>query len=535
MERPNWLRLDTAVAGVLGIALVVLGLWASPASAAEATDRVQGGSRAETAARVAKQTYQDGAETAVIARQRAFPDALAGSSLAGLANAPVLLTDREMLSDPTASALEELGVSNVILLGGEQAIAPTVAAELEANGYNTSRRSGDLGEGRAGTAATIAREVNGNIGTLNGERVVFVANGGQFPDALVAGPVAFANRNPIVLASQEGLPDPTAEALSAIAPDRAILLGGDAVLSEQVVNEINALGIPTGRLAGRDRTDTAAAFADFALDAAGFDTETLFLTRGDDFPDALAAAPYAGSLQAPIMLTRSPDRLSYDLLQWTVDHSDRANQLVRAIGGEQALSPRVLRRVAESAVAPDRGYTYQLGVRGDVESDVRYFAEHVDWTFTDQRGWSLDNDLRFSPAREGADADFNIYLASPQAVANAAPVCSAQYSCTVGNDVYINDERWENATPSFSARTLSEYRHYVVLHEMGHAFDLDHANCPAAGEPAPVMQQQSISLEGCESQVWPLPYELDAVRDRTLGSGSAGMSSTPESSTATRK
>jgi hypothetical protein len=56
-----------------------------------------------------------------------------------------------------------------------------------------------------------------------------------------------------------------------------------------------------------------------------------------------------------------------------------------------------------------------------------------------------------------------VWLAAPQDVAAASPGCGAQWSRRVGDDVIINSDRWEQVT----------------------------ATCPAPGQPAPVMQQQS--------------------------------------------
>ena len=159
---------------------------------------------------------------------------------------------------------------------------------------------------------------------------------------------------------------------------------------------------------------------------------------------------------------------------------------------------------------PQIKVAYQLGTKGDVESDFSTFRKRVTDTLRNHAGWSLSGAVEFVPA--GFSAELRIWLADPQAVDNAAPVCSAQWSCRVGDDVYINEERWDHATETYSDRSLKDYRHYVVTHEVGHWLELDHAECPRQGAPAPVMMQESKSLDGCRTRVWPLPRERAAAR-----------------------
>ena len=50
---------------------------------------------------------------------------------------------------------------------------------------------------------------------------------------------------------------------------------------------------------------------------------------------------------------------------------------------------------------------------------------------------------------------------------------------------------------------LDDYRAYMINHEVGHYLGFGHVTCPAAGSASPVMQQQSITLNGCEPNPWP--------------------------------
>ncbi len=88
--------------------------------------------------------------------------------------------------------------------------------------------------------------------------------------------------------------------------------------------------------------------------------------------------------------------------------------------------------------------------------------------------------------------------------------CDVEWSCRVGRSVIINDKRWVDASAAWNASggTLRDYRHMVVNHEVGHWLGHGHLHCAGAGQLAPVMQQQSIDLEGCKFNPWPLTSEL---------------------------
>ncbi len=153
--------------------------------------------------------------------------------------------------------------------------------------------------------------------------------------------------------------------------------------------------------------------------------------------------------------------------------------------------------------------TYQVSSRGDVGRDLGEFRTVVRSTLNDVRGWSLGGTVRFKPAQTGAD--LRIWLASPVEVAAAHPTCDELFSCRVGPDVFINITRWRDGPTGERDAPLAAYRRYVVNHEVGHWLGLDHRDCPAPGRPAPVMLQQTISLDGCDPRTWPVAGELRRV------------------------
>ena len=75
----------------------------------------------------------------------------------------------------------------------------------------------------------------------------------------------------------------------------------------------------------------------------------------------------------------------------------------------------------------------------------------------------------FEPSTDG-NCDFNIVLAQASTLLTFSSVCSEQYSCRVGNNVIINDDRWNSGTDVWmpGGGDLARYRTMVINHEVGH-------------------------------------------------------------------
>jgi hypothetical protein len=139
------------------------------------------------------------------------------------------------------------------------------------------------------------------------------------------------------------------------------------------------------------------------------------------------------------------------------------------------------------------------------------FAAVVAATYADPRGWAANGRLVFRKVATGGD--FTIRLSVADRVPGFEPtVCNAIYSCTVGRNVIINESRWRGGPTTFRwPGDLLSYRQMVINHETGHWLGLDHRYCRAAGQPAPIMQQQSKGLQGCTANPWPTAGERTAV------------------------
>lgn len=154
-----------------------------------------------------------------------------------------------------------------------------------------------------------------------------------------------------------------------------------------------------------------------------------------------------------------------------------------------------------------RSVKYQVTTRGVISADFNTFKAQVQETLDDSRGWARLG-VKFEQVASGGE--FTVVLSEASQVPTFASICDSTYSCQVGNYVVINQDRWQGATPSWNnaGGDLRNYRHMVVNHETGHWLGHRHANCGGPGQAAPVMQQQSINLQGCKFNAWPLDSEI---------------------------
>lgn len=206
--------------------------------------------------------------------------------------------------------------------------------------------------------------------------------------------------------------------------------------------------------------------------------------------------------------------------QEATDQPQCGQHNLHCIGEKLAVGTDVLRTLpsvdVEVPTIPKVAHTvnYSIESRGTLSIGLAEFKAQTSQTLNNtQQGWAQLG-IEFREVAEGGE--FTFVLAEASQVPTFSPACDSTYSCRVGRYVIINEDRWLGATPSWNAAggSLRGYRHMVVNHEVGHWLGHDHRNCPGAGQPAPLMQQQSIDLQGCTFNPWPLENELNSP---TLG------------------
>ena len=170
---------------------------------------------------------------------------------------------------------------------GTRTLAADGCATAESQDWPITRLAGP---DRYATAACVAR-----VGYPDGADTVLLARGdaaGGFADALAGTVLARATDAPVLLTGPTSLAPATRDALTTLAPDRVIVLGGSVAIAEPVVDQVRQVVPDVTRLAGDTRAGTAAQIAEQVPGTATFVVNS---RRPADALTAGAAAARAGA------------------------------------------------------------------------------------------------------------------------------------------------------------------------------------------------------------------------------------------------
>jgi putative cell wall-binding protein len=210
--------------------------------------------------------------------------------------------------------------------------------------------------------------------------VVSIATSFEYADALAGAPLAAHLDGPLLLSHRDRLSDATATEVERLQARDAVLLGGPAALSEQVADDLRAMGVRVQRLGGANRFETAAQIA-FNLP----DSDEVFIAQGIDadlnrgWPDALSASGLAAAEVKPVLLVRS------DQLPPETAGQLRPDVDATIIGGTASVSEAVARaidarsRTVRRLAGPDR---YATSVEVAQEAERRRVPDTTIWVAT---------------------------------------------------------------------------------------------------------------------------------------------------------
>jgi putative cell wall-binding protein len=329
------------------------------------SSRIQGQVMTDTSANLFQRSLGSCSfgRTAVLATSDNYPDALSAAYLAAQYDTAVIITPTAAVAQATLDALRLEGVTTVLVVGGPLAISPADIATLrstqayfcgppETPAFHIGGAPWMLsvtqifGQDQYGTAQQVAQYVPaGNIGHsvvpgayggtyndttgANGTaatsvptanmKTAILATGVNFPDAMAASATSWGENLPILLTEKGSLAPEAAAAILNLGIQQVIVMGGPDAISDNVLTQLEAMGVSTFRIAGIDMTDTAQLLAQFELnrlnassvpEGLGWITTGgvgLTVTRGDNWQDALSASAFAGDRNSPILVTFDPN------------------------------------------------------------------------------------------------------------------------------------------------------------------------------------------------------------------------------------
>ena len=255
----------------------------------EAVIRIAGADRIETSLMLADRLKEvlgiEKFNSVIVASALNFPDALTGSYLAAVKDAPILLTYDASHEKVLAYIGEKLAPGGTVyILGGESAVSAAFENMAKTGGLNTKRVAGS---DRFGTNLAIMEEAG-----VSADQPVLIATAVNFADSLSASAAGL----PMVLVYGSLREDQLA--FLETTSRNFIIIGGTAAVSEELEAELAAIGT-VERLAGDGRYQTSVMVAQKFIAA----PEAVILAYSRNFPDGLCGGPVAYALGAPLILT----------------------------------------------------------------------------------------------------------------------------------------------------------------------------------------------------------------------------------------
>ncbi len=297
--------------------------------------RIDGADRYIVAASVAKDMPPS--DTVVIASglNDKFADALAGSSVAGLYQAPILMTTQTTLPAATIEEIQRRQPTQAIIMGGDDTVNPVIETQLMTLGIQTVKRID--GANRYAVSVNAAKELKRVLGPDQMRDGALVASGMVFPDALSASPIASDSQIPILLVSSKGLPTEVATYLQSESKITQVTTVGGSV-PKAAIDKLQSLGRQITKIDGADRY--AVNFN--VTKVFGVDLNYLVFAVGTKFPDALSGGPFASSLSSnlsPLFLT--PTAQLPANLQTYLNDNKADIQVIYILGGTDSVSEAV--------------------------------------------------------------------------------------------------------------------------------------------------------------------------------------------------
>ena len=295
----------------------------------ENVQRISGENRVQTAIEVSKKMFKEGTNKVVLANQDNYSDVLTAAPFAKANNASLLYVSSNSISKEVMSEIARLKAKEITIIGGEKSVDEGLKKELEKRNFKVDRLSG---ADRYKTSAQIAAKlIDGKTTTLE------IASGENYADALSLNNAAEKDKAPILLVRVNAIDKSVEDVIKSSKASLINIAGGEKSVSENTKANIKKISNATvNRIGGVDRYETSILLAKYSGAK-----EVVVVASGENFADALVAAPFSAKQKGAILLTNK-EKLGQKAEQFIKDTKFNKSCV---IGGEKSVSEEVINQL----------------------------------------------------------------------------------------------------------------------------------------------------------------------------------------------
>lgn len=295
----------------------------------ENVQRISGENRVQTSIEVSKKMFKEGTNKVVLANQDNYSDVLTAAPFAKANNASLLYISSNSISKEVMSEISRLKAKEITIIGGEKSVDEGLKKELEKRNFKVDRLSGS---DRYKTSAKIAAKLIGDKTTT-----LEIASGENYADALSLNNAAEKDKAPILLVRVNAIDKSVEDVIKSSKASLINIAGGEKSVSENTKANIKKISNATvNRMGGADRYETSILLAKYSGAK-----EVVVVTSGENFADALVAAPFSAKQNGAILLTNK-EKLGQKAEQFIKDTKFNKSYV---IGGEKSVSEDVINQL----------------------------------------------------------------------------------------------------------------------------------------------------------------------------------------------
>lgn len=245
-----------------------------------------------------------------------------------------------------------------------------------------------IGVDRYDTAAKLSSS------NFTSSDTVVLVNGLAIADGLAVTPLATHLKAPILLVESDSIPLETINEIKRLGARKAIIAGGEGVVSRNVQSKLNQLGVNNvERLGGSDRYETSLTIVKY-IDNNCYDVENIVIANGYAEADAMSIASISGRNKMPIILTEI-NSLNSNGYNWLKGEGLKNAYI---IGGTGVISDKLLNDINLITTSDIKGNRLGGSDRYKTNALVieRFFGNYIEKIYA-SKGYELIDALSAGP------------------------------------------------------------------------------------------------------------------------------------------